>query len=33
MSNELHLVRNERKEALHPFHLHLDRLAVAGLQP
>jgi hypothetical protein len=26
--DETYLIRKEREEALHPFHLHLDRLAV-----
>jgi len=31
--DETYLVRKLREEALHPFHLHLDRLAVTELQP
>jgi hypothetical protein len=31
--DETYLVRKSREEALHPFHLHLDRLAVTELQP
>ncbi|MFZ2947845.1 MAG: pyridoxamine 5'-phosphate oxidase family protein [Desulfuromonadaceae bacterium] len=33
VSDETYLIRKEREEALHPFHLHLDRLAVADNQP
>lgn len=31
--DETYLIRKEREEALYPFHLHLDRLAVADDQP
>ncbi|SRR6266568_7892790 len=32
ISDETYAVRKAREEALHPFHLHLDRLAVSPLK-
>jgi hypothetical protein len=30
--DETYLTRKEREEALHPFHMHLDRLVIADIQ-